>query len=159
MPHNLDGILTVQMHRCLALCQIVRNKILIDVQGGDILLQIFTCKILHRTAQQEAPFLEFIQRVCGSCTAAAGDSTFHRTPTTTNVHPFEPHSRTAHTVLMMAFSSLSQMALLTAPRHADGTCAPFKAGCGGFGVRNFLTLFLSIEVGIDEAIPCLTPKP
>ena len=28
----------------------------------------------------------------------------------------------------------------------DGTCAPFKAGCGGFGIRNFLTLFLSIEV-------------
>lgn len=62
------------MHHCLAVFQIVRNKILIDVQGGDILLQIFTCKILHRDAQQEAPFLEFIQRVCGTCAAAPGDS-------------------------------------------------------------------------------------
>ena len=31
---------------------------------------------------------------------------------------------------------------------ADGTetCAPIRPGCGGFGIRNFLTLFLSIEV-------------
>merc|ERR1712038_1526618 len=28
----------------------------------------------------------------------------------------------------------------------DGNIAPFKPGCGGFGIRNFLTLFLSIEV-------------
>mmetsp|Transcript_52614 Transcript_52614/g.119900 ORF Transcript_52614/g.119900 Transcript_52614/m.119900 type:complete len:276 (-) Transcript_52614:144-971(-) len=31
-------------------------------------------------------------------------------------------------------------------RLADGTFAPMRAGCGGFGIRNFLTLFLSIEV-------------
>ena len=29
---------------------------------------------------------------------------------------------------------------------ADGTPKPIRAGCGGFGIRNFLTLFLSIEV-------------
>ena len=28
----------------------------------------------------------------------------------------------------------------------EGTCAPIRPGCGGFGIRNFLTLFLSIEV-------------
>jgi hypothetical protein len=47
----------------------------------------------------EAPFLEFIQRVCKEC--------------------------------------------------RDGRCCegvPVKPGCGGFGIRNFLTLFLSIEV-------------
>ena len=78
---------------------IVRNKILIDVQGEDVLMQIFTSVVLQRAPGEEAPFLEFIQRVCAQC--------------------------------------------------ADGTeCAdvPIKPGCGGFGIRNFLTLFLSIEV-------------
>ena len=77
---------------------IVRNKILIDVQGEDVLMQIFTSVVLQRDPGTEAPFLEFIQRVCAQC--------------------------------------------------ADGTdtCAPIRPGCGGFGIRNFLTLFLSIEV-------------
>ena len=77
---------------------IVRNKILIDVQGEDVLMQIFTNVVLQREAGTEAPFLEFIQRVC-----ACG---------------------------------------------ADGepTCEAIRPGCGGFGIRNFLTLFLSIEV-------------
>eukprot|EP00960_Hanusia_phi_P003961 116339-Hanusia_phi.AAC.3 len=44
--------------------QIVRNRILVDIQGGDVLLQIFTCKILQTSPGQEAPFLEFIERVC-----------------------------------------------------------------------------------------------
>lgn len=43
---------------------IVRNEILVDVQGSDILYQIFTCNILQRNAGDEAPFFEFIQRVC-----------------------------------------------------------------------------------------------
>ena len=43
---------------------IVRNKILIDVQGEDVLMQIFTNVVLQREAGTEAPFLEFIQRVC-----------------------------------------------------------------------------------------------
>lgn len=43
---------------------IVRNQILVDVQGDDLLYQIFTSKITVRNAYDEAPFLEFIQRVC-----------------------------------------------------------------------------------------------
>jgi hypothetical protein len=77
---------------------IVRNQILVDVQGGDLLFQIFTSNILQRNAGDEAPFLEFIQRVCAQCTV-------------------------------------------------DGCPIGMKAGCGGFGIRNFLTLFLSIEIG------------
>lgn len=69
---------------------IVRNKILVDIQGEDLLYQIFTANILQRNAGEEAPFFEFIQRVCSECV--------------------------------------------------------IKPGCGGFGIRNFLTLFLSIEV-------------
>lgn len=101
---------------------IVRNQVLVDVQGGNILYQIFTCKILHRRPAEEAPFLEFIQRVCSEC------------------------------------------------KGEDGCPKKIKPGCGGFGyvlfvcshrhfafctcsgshkfhsIRNFLTLFLSIEV-------------
>ena len=73
--------------------RIVRNQILIDVQGGDVLMQIFTAPVLQRRVGDEAPFLEFIQRVC----AAPDDDPIPR------------------------------------------------AGCGGFGIRNFLALFLSIE--------------
>jgi len=77
---------------------IVRNCILIDVQGGDLLFQIFTSNILQRVPGEESPFFEYIQRVCST-------------------------------------SSL------------DDSCkAILKPGCGGFGIRNFLTLFLSIEV-------------
>lgn len=77
---------------------IVRNQILVDVQGEDLLYQIFTANVLQRKAGEEAPFLEFIQRVCSEC------------------------------------------------KGADGCPAKMKPGCGGFGIRNFLTLFLSIEV-------------
>ena len=69
---------------------IVRNQILVDIQGDDLLYQIFTCNIVQRNNGDEAPFFEFIQRVCSECV--------------------------------------------------------IKPGCGGFGIRNFLTLFLSIEV-------------
>jgi len=79
--------------------RIVANKILVDVQGGDILYQIFTQTVMQREAGQEAPFLEFIQRVCAETRDGACDMT-----------------------------------------------KPIKPGCGGFGIRNFLTLFLSIEV-------------
>lgn len=78
---------------------IVRNCILVDVQGGDLLFQIFTSNILQRVAGEESPFFEYIQRVCS----------------TSSLH--------------------------------DGCEAVLKPGCGGFGIRNFLTLFLSIEVG------------
>eukprot|EP00656_Telonema_subtile_P010074 TRINITY_DN1480_c0_g1_i3.p1 TRINITY_DN1480_c0_g1~~TRINITY_DN1480_c0_g1_i3.p1 ORF type:complete len:291 (-),score=110.93 TRINITY_DN1480_c0_g1_i3:102-974(-) len=77
--------------------QIVQNKILVDVQGGDILYQIFTQNIMQREVGHESPFLEFIQRVCSET------------------------------------------------REGE-VCKPIKPGCGGFGIRNFLTLFLSIEV-------------
>ena len=76
---------------------IVRNQILVDLQGEDLLFQIFTSNILQRNTGDEAPFFEFIQRVC----ACSG-------------------------------------------KHQ---AAEIKPGCGGFGIRNFLTLFLSIEVG------------
>ncbi len=78
---------------------IVRNQILVDVQGGDLLFQIFTSNVLQRNAGDESPFLEFIQRVCS-----------------------------------------------VGPSNGSSPVA-MKAGCGGFGIRNFLTLFLSIEVG------------
>merc|ERR1712127_180356 len=58
-----------------------------------------TSNILQRNAGDEAPFFEFIQRVCSDCVDTYGE------------------------------------------------CVPIKPGCGGFGIRNFLTLFLSIEVG------------
>lgn len=77
--------------------QIVRNQILVDIQGNDILYQIFTSNILQRSTEEEAPFLEFIQRVCSE------------------------------------------------RYDENGNPKPIKPGCGGFGIRNFLTLFLSIE--------------
>lgn len=82
-----------------AYLSIVRNQILVDVQGGDLLMQIFTAPVLQREPGQEAPFFEFIQRVCSG----------KKDPST-------------------------------------GKQLPIKPGCGGFGIRNFLTLFLSIEV-------------
>lgn len=69
-----------------------------SLQGEDLLFQIFTSNILQRNIGDEAPFFEFIQRVCSEC-----------------VGP-------------------------------DGCPKKIKPGCGGFGIRNFLTLFLSIEV-------------
>jgi hypothetical protein len=84
---------------------IVKNQILVDVQGNDLLFQIFTSNILQRKPGDESPFLEFIQRVCSRRVGGEGNSS--------------------------TFSCPVEM----------------KAGCGGFGIRNFLTLFLSIEVG------------
>lgn len=77
---------------------IVRNQILVDVQGEDLLYQIFTSNVLQRNTGDESPFLEFIQRVCSVCS------------------------------------------------DENGCAQKIKPGCGGFGIRNFLTLFLSIEV-------------
>ena len=51
---------------------VVRNQVLVDIQGSDILLQIFTCNILQRKQGEEAPFLEFIQRVCSESKGPAG---------------------------------------------------------------------------------------
>ena len=68
------------------------------LQGEDLLFQIFTSNMLQRAPGDEAPFFEFIQRVCSE----------YKCP--------------------------------------DGCEVKLKPGCGGFGIRNFLTLFLSIEV-------------
>jgi 4-hydroxyphenylpyruvate dioxygenase-like putative hemolysin len=78
--------------------RIVLNKILVDVQGEDLLYQIFSGNILQRNAGDEAPFFEYIQRVCSECL------------------------------------------------DENGCPQTIRPGCGGFGIRNFLTLFLSIEV-------------
>jgi len=95
---NLYALLRDNVGEAMYL-KIVRNNVLVDIQGGDLLMQIFTSKILERQTGHEAPFLEFIQRICSDCVDPA-------------------------------------------------TCKPkqIKPGCGGFGIRNFLTLFLSIEV-------------
>ena len=77
---------------------IVRNQVLVDIQGDDLLYQIFTCKVVHREATHEAPFFEFIERVCSERVDEKGQP------------------------------------------------VKLRSGCGGFGIRNFLTLFLSIEV-------------
>mmetsp|Transcript_20634 Transcript_20634/g.47668 ORF Transcript_20634/g.47668 Transcript_20634/m.47668 type:complete len:263 (-) Transcript_20634:40-828(-) len=98
---NLYRLLHNHLHREESYLGIVRNQILVDVQGKDLLYQIFTCNVLQRQPGEEAPFLEFIQRVCAEeeCGAPATE------------------------------------------RRQE-----IKPGCGGFGIRNFLTLFLSIEV-------------
>lgn len=89
--------------------QIVENNVLVDIQGDDILYQIFTSMVLQRVEGEEAPFLEFIQRVCSE------------------------------------------------KKGADGAPKKIVPGCGGFGIRNFLTLFCSIEIGkaaaeLEEAL-------
>lgn len=95
---NLYDLLKENVTEALYL-RIVRNNILVDIQGEDLLFQIFSAKVLQREDGQEGPFFEFIQRVCSES----------KDPKT-------------------------------------GLPRPIKAGCGGFGIRNFLTLFLSIEV-------------
>ena len=77
---------------------LVRERILVDVQGDDVLLQIFSRPVLSQEEGGDAPFLEFIQRVCST---------------------------------------------RDLPRP----------GCGGFGIRNFLALFLAIELdAADRAL-------
>ena len=48
---------------------IVRNKILVDTQGRDILMQIFIARILFHDMKDEAPFFEYISQVCDSTSA------------------------------------------------------------------------------------------
>ena len=52
--------------------EVVRNQILVDIQGEDCLYQIFTAPVLQAAAGEEAPFLEFIERVCSSQCGADG---------------------------------------------------------------------------------------
>jgi hypothetical protein len=93
-------------------CSIVRNQILVDVQGGDVLMQIFTQCVLQRQPGQEAPFLEFIQRLCHAPTSSSGGGG--------------------------GGGDVSSSG-------SGDSAALIRPGCGGFGIRNFLTLFLSIE--------------
>lgn len=95
---------------------IVRNKILVDVQGKDVLMQIFSSCVLIKTGQVEGPFLEFIQRVCAKKKGNEGGDSCHG----------------------------ENDGSVTECDAADEVY--LKPGCGGFGIRNFLTLFLSIEV-------------
>jgi len=92
---NLHALLREQVTED-SYIRMVRNNILVDVQGEDLLMQIFTAKVLSRSPEHEAPFMEFIQRLCSQKPGCEG--------------------------------------------------LKIKPGCGGFGIRNFLTLFLSIEV-------------
>jgi hypothetical protein len=68
---NLQSLLKAHISE-EAYIGIVRNQILVDVQGEDLLYQIFTSKILFRQAGEEAPFFEFIQRVCSERTDEYG---------------------------------------------------------------------------------------
>lgn len=64
---------------------------------------------------RQAPFLEFIQRVCD-----------------TSVHAGDVEEKASEQVSGGGGGAVRK--------------AKVKPGCGGFGIRNFLTLFLSIEV-------------
>ena len=44
--------------------KLVANRVLVDVQGDDVLLQIFSRPVLSKENGGDAPSLEFIQRVC-----------------------------------------------------------------------------------------------
>jgi len=88
--------------------RIAANQILVDIQGGDILYQIFTSNILQESPDKEAPFLEFIQRTCQDV-------------------------------------------------DVMGHNKPLQPGCGGFGIRNFLTLFFICgDHEIHESAGCST---
>jgi hypothetical protein len=114
---NLYRLLGDQLDEATYL-RIVRNKILIDVQGEDVLMQIFTSVVLQREPGIEAPFLEFIQRLCAPQRRGEGAT--------------EGAGETESGSVVASSSSSSS--------------SPVRPGCGGFGIRNFLTLFLSIEV-------------
>lgn len=98
---------------------IVRNQILVDIQGDDLLYQIFTANILQRNAGEEAPFFEFIQRVCSECVIKPGCGGFG----------------TYRSWLCLLFDVTGKSSHLKQNNRVPPS-----------GIRNFLTLFLSIEV-------------
>ncbi len=108
---------------------IVRNKILIDVQGEDVLMQIFTGLVLQREPGREAPFLEFIQRLCADGKRSRSED--------------EPEKKKLKSV---DAASEAGAVFTASSQSKTQSNTPIKPGCGGFGIRNFLTLFLSIEV-------------
>ena len=54
-------------------CYIARNYTLVDIQGADLLLRIFTSKFLQRTDGEESTSLGFFQRVRSTCKDATTD--------------------------------------------------------------------------------------
>ena len=95
---------------------IVRNQILVDIQGDDLLYQIFTSNILQNNSGEEAPFLEFIQRVCSKDVVKPGCGGFGK----------------LMLLLLLAVTWIKYLIL--------------NFSMIVLGIRNFLTLFLSIEV-------------
>ena len=52
--------------------EISQRLCIVLFQGEDLLFQIFTSNILQRNPGDEAPFFEFIQRVCSECSGPDG---------------------------------------------------------------------------------------
>jgi hypothetical protein len=114
---------------------IVRNEVLVDVQGDDILYQIFTCKILHRNAADEAPFLEFIQRVCSEGESEDGCPM-----------KIKPGCGGFGSVVVGNVVATKGPPSPTSPFSLFLSFLVFVLKCPVCSIRNFLTLFLSIEV-------------
>lgn len=127
--HNLLGN-TLSPEQFVA---VVQNRILVDVQGQDLLFQIFTGNILQEETEHESPFLEFIQRVCACSISSSDDG-------------------------VKVSDDMNALSLVEGEGVEEevNSCiteddSMMKPGCGGFGIRNFLTLFLSIEVSKSMA--------
>ena len=85
--------------------------------------QIFTSNILNEKSGDESPFLEFIERVCS-----------------------QKCDKLVLLITFFFFFFFLNFPLLPFLFLGMVTLHNFALGCGGFGIRNFLTLFLSIEV-------------
>jgi 4-hydroxyphenylpyruvate dioxygenase-like putative hemolysin len=107
---------------------IVRNQILVDIQGEDLLFQIFTGNIMQRQPGHEAPFFEFIQRVCAECKDEAGCP-----------RKIRPGCGGFGTCMI----GVDPNDAVIVSGYGTASHAPFPPP---LGIRNFLTLFLSIEV-------------
>eukprot|EP00592_Proboscia_alata_P018325 CAMPEP_0194411556 /NCGR_PEP_ID=MMETSP0176-20130528/9772_1 /TAXON_ID=216777 /ORGANISM="Proboscia alata, Strain PI-D3" /LENGTH=796 /DNA_ID=CAMNT_0039213629 /DNA_START=421 /DNA_END=2811 /DNA_ORIENTATION=+ len=127
--HNLLGN-TLSPEQFVA---VVQNRILVDVQGQDLLFQIFTGNILQEQTEHESPFLEFIQRVCACSISSSDDGV--KVSDDINALSLVEGEGVEEEVNSCITEDYSMM----------------KPGCGGFGIRNFLTLFLSIELSKSMA--------
>ena len=126
--------------------KIVRNKILVDIQNSDILYQIFTTNVLQRIKGQEVREREREgeresrgerdeEREEGRRRDSAHQRRCIFTYSRTYAHPTCPPTP-------------SQSPFLEFIQRVCGVKGKgmMRPGCGGFGIRNFLTLFLSIEL-------------
>lgn len=103
---------------------IVRNQILVDIQGGDLLYQIFTSNILQRNPNDEAPFFEFIQRVCSECMDENGCPQKIRPGcggfgTCCAANPLLPEPQVAHSPLTHRHSKLFDIVLVHRSDQGD----------------------------------------